>query len=56
MHILANLDTKKENETEMSFLDGRKRAIFQIIISDIANHRSYEAHPYYRVFDVNIGN
>ena len=38
--ISADSDTKVVNETEISFSDGRKTEIFNIIVTDIGNYRS----------------
>ena len=40
VHISADSDTKIVNETEISFLEGRKTEIVNIIVTDIGNHRS----------------
>ena len=40
VHISADSDTKIVNETEMSFSDGRKTAIVNVVVADIGNYRS----------------
>ena len=40
VHISADSDTKIVNETEISFLEGRKTEIVNIIVADIGNYRS----------------
>ena len=45
VHILADSDTKIVNETEISFSEGRKTEIVNIIVTDIENHRSYDPPP-----------
>ena len=40
MHISADSDTKIVNETEISFSEGRKTEIVNIIVTDIGNYRS----------------
>ena len=40
LHISADSDTKIVNETEKSFLEGRKTEIDNMIVTDIGNHRS----------------
>ena len=43
VHILADSYTKIVNETEISFSDRRKTEIFNMIVTDIKNHRSEQA-------------
>ena len=43
VHISADSDTKTENETEISFSEGRKTKIVNIIATDIGNYRSLES-------------
>ena len=40
VHISADSDTNIVNETEISFAEGRKTEIFNIIVTDIGNCRS----------------
>ena len=40
VHISADPDTKIVNETKMSFSQGRKTEIVNIIVTDIENYRS----------------
>ena len=40
VHISADSDTKIANETEISFLEGQKTKIVNIIVTDIGNYRS----------------
>ena len=40
VHISANSDTKIVNETKISFSEGRKTEIVNIIVTDIGNYRS----------------
>ena len=40
LHISADLDTHIVNETEISFSEGRKTDIVNIIVTDIGNYRS----------------
>ena len=40
VHISADSDTKIVNETEISFSEGRKTEIVNIIVVDIRNYRS----------------
>ena len=40
VHISADSDTKIVNETEISFSDGRKTAIVNVVVADIRNYRS----------------
>ena len=40
VHISADSDTKIVNETEISFSEGRKTEIVNIIVTDIGNYRS----------------
>ena len=40
VHISADLDTKIVNETKLSFSEGRKMEIVNIIVTDIGNHRA----------------
>ena len=40
VHVSADSDTKIVNETEISFLEGRKTEIANIIVTDIGNYRS----------------
>ena len=41
VHISANSNTKIVNETEISFLKGRKTEIANVIVTDIGNYRSW---------------
>ena len=43
--ISADSDTKIVNETEISFSEGWKTEIVNIIATDIGNHRSQEPPP-----------
>ena len=40
VHISADLDRKIVNETDISFLEGRKTEIVNIIVTYIGNYRS----------------
>ena len=40
VHISADSDTKIVNESEISFSEGRKREIDDIIVAHIGNYRS----------------
>ena len=40
VHISADSDTKIVNETEMSFSEGRKTEIVNIIVTNIGNYKS----------------
>ena len=40
VHISADSDTKIVNETDISFSEGRKTEIVNIIVTDIGNHRA----------------
>ena len=40
VYISADSDTKIVNETEISFSEGRKTEIVNIIVTDIGNYRS----------------
>ena len=40
VHILADLDTKIVNQTEISVSEGRKTEIVNMIVTDIGNYRS----------------
>ena len=40
VHILADSDTRIVNETDISFSEGRKTEIVNIIVTDIGNHRA----------------
>ena len=40
VHISADSDTKIVNETEISFSEGRKTEIVDIVVADIGNYRS----------------
>ena len=40
VHISADSDTEIVNETEISFAEGRKTEIVNIIVTDIGNCRS----------------
>ena len=42
VHISADLDTKIVTETEISFSEGRKTEIVNIIVADIGNYGSWE--------------
>ena len=42
VNISADSDTKLVNETEISFLKGRKTEIVNVIVTDIGNYRSWE--------------
>ena len=40
VHISADSDTKIVNESEISFSEGRKREIDDIVVAHIGNYRS----------------
>ena len=45
VHISPDSDTKIVNETEISFSEGRKTELVNIVVTDIGNHRSQDPRP-----------